>query len=156
MKHVLAVSLLIFALVLPCAAQTNLFAGGVSYNNGASPAIAGTGLYARLVSDAGTYAFTAVDALPASVKPFTVTTQVSAGIAQRVLTINNVGIYVPTSAGISYNGTNTGWAWTTGALASVPIAGPWRVMPNVRLVKSSVSGGAGYQIIAGVMFGWGS
>ena len=36
------------------------------------PAIAGTGLYARLLSaDTGTYAFTVVDAVPASVFPET-------------------------------------------------------------------------------------
>jgi len=133
----------------------NIYAGGISYNASASPQIAGTGLYARFLADSGTYAFTAVDALPTTVKPLVVTTQFSAGIAQKILTIGKVPIYIPTSAGISYNGTNTGWAWTTGALAVVPVKGNWRVMPNLRMVKSSVSQGSGYQVIAGFLLGWG-
>ena len=114
-------------------------------------------MYARLISDgSGTYAFTVVDALPASLKPFTVTTNIGAGIAQKVVTLGSVPIFIPTSAGISYNGTNTGWAWSTGAIASIKIKGNWRVFPNVRIVKSSVSAGSGYQPIVGVLFGWGN
>jgi hypothetical protein len=138
------------------ALPANVYAGGISYNVGGSPAIAGTGLYAHLISDgSGTYAFTVVDALPISVKPFTVSTNFGVGIAQKLFTIAKVPVFVPTSAGISYNGTNTGWAWSTGALASFKIKNNWRVMPNVRLVKSSVSNGDGYQPIVGVLFGWG-
>ncbi len=136
---------------------TNIYAAGISFNNGASPAIAGTGMYAHLIADgSGTYAFTVVDALPTSLKPFTVTSNFGAGIAQKVFTIGSVPIFVPTSAGISYNGTNTGWAWSTGALASIKVKNNWRIFPNVRIVKSSVSNGSGYQPIVGVMFGWGS
>lgn len=135
---------------------TNIYAAGISYNNAGSPAIAGTGLYARLVSDGtGTYLFTVVDAVPTNLKPFTVTSNFGAGIAQKVFTIGKVPIFVPSSAGVSYNGSNTGWAWSTGALASIPIKKNWRIFPNVRIVKSSVSNGAGYQPIVGVLFGWG-
>lgn len=148
-------------LLLPCLAQAqseplpaNLYAAGVSYNVGGSPAVAGTGLYARLLSG-GTYAFSVVDALPLSVKPFTVSTNFGFGVAQKVVTIANVPIFVPTSAGISYNGNNTGWAWSTGGLAAFKVKGNLRVLPNVRIVKSSVSNGAGYQPIVGVLFGWG-
>ena len=59
------------------------------------------------------------------------------------------------AAGISFNGTNTGWQWNAGALASIKLKNNWFVMPNVRLLKSSVSNGAGYQPIVGVLFGWG-
>jgi hypothetical protein len=141
---------------LPDEPVTNIYAAGISFNSSGSPSIAGTGLYARLISDGtGTYAFTVVDALPASVKPFTVTSSFGAGIAQKVFTVGNVPIFVPTSAGISYNGSNTGWAWSTGALAAVKIKNNWRIFPNVRIVKSSVSGGTGYQPIVGILFGWG-
>jgi hypothetical protein len=134
----------------------NVYAGGVSYNNGASPAIAGTAMYARLVNDgSGTYAFTVVDALPVSVKPFTVNTNIGLGVAQKIVTIGKATVFVPTSAGISFSGTNTGWQWSTGALVSVPVKNNWRVFPNVRIVKSSVSAGAGYQPIVGVLVGWG-
>lgn len=135
-------------------APQNVYAAGVSYNQGASPQIAGTGLYARAVSDSGTYAITIVDVLPTTIRPFVVTTQFSAGVAQRIVTIGGIPFYAPSAAGISYNGNNTGWAGTTGVLASIRIKDDWRVMPNVRVVKSSVSNGTGYQLIAGVLFAW--
>lgn len=128
-------------------------AAGISYSPGATPA--GTGLYARLMAGTGTYAFTVVDALPTTLRPFVVTTQFSTGVAQRIFTLGKVSIYVPTAAGVSYSGTNTGWAWTTGALATIPVKGNYHIMPNVRVVKSSVSQGTGYQLITGVLFGAG-
>jgi hypothetical protein len=154
------ITLLVVCGSLAIAQQTdppqNFAAAGVSYNNGATPKVAGTGLYARLVaSSTGTYAFTAVDALPNTTQPFTVTTQVSMGVAQRIVTIGPVPIYIPTSAGISYSGTNTGWAWTTGGLAVIPLRGSWKIVPNIRAIKGSVSQGTGYQVIVGVLFGWG-
>jgi hypothetical protein len=150
---ILAMSALSFAQT--DTSPTNLYAAGISYNAGASPAIAGTGLWAHKVADTGTYAFTAVDALPTSTKPLVVNTNFSAGVAQKVLTIGKVPIFIPTSAGISYNGSNTGWAWTTGALASIRVKDKFRICPNVRLVKSSVSNGEGYQPVVGILFGWG-
>lgn len=135
---------------------SNIYAAGLSFNQSASPAVAGTALYAHLLSDSsGTYAFTVVDALPTNVHPFTVTTNFGAGIAQKVFSIGTVPVYIPTAAGVSFNGTNTGWQWSTGALASIKLKGAWRIMPNVRIMKSSVSSGAGYQPIVGIMFGWG-
>lgn len=132
----------------------NIYAAGISYNPGASPAIAGTGLYARQLIG-GTYAFTAIDALPATLKPFTVDTNISVGVAQKVATIAGVPIYVPTAAGISWSGKNTGWACSTGALAWIKIKGQWAIAPNVRVLKSSVSGGAGYGVVGGFLLGWG-
>ncbi len=138
------------------ALYNNIYAGGLSYNPGASPAIAGTGLYAHLISDgSGTYGFTVVDALPVSVKPFTLTTNFGAGIAQKIFTIGKVTVFVPTSAGISYSGQNTGWAWSTGGVAVVPVKGSVFLMPSVRLQKSSISNGAGYQPIIGLLVGFG-
>lgn len=135
---------------------TNIYAAGISYSNGASPAVAGTALFAHAMTDAsGTYAFTVADVLPNSTKPFTVTTNLGAGVAQKAFAIGNVGIYIPTAAGISINGSNTGWAWSTGALASIPLKGSFRVMPGVRVIKSSVSNGTGYQPVVSLLFGWG-
>ena len=133
----------------------NLYAAGVSWNSSATPAIAGTGLYARKIADTGTYAFTAIDAVPNTLKPFTVTTNIGAGLAQRIVTIGKVPIFIPTAAGISFNGSNTGWQWNTGAMASIKLKGNYYLLPTVRLVKSSVSNGSGYQPIVGVLFGWG-
>ncbi len=134
---------------------TNLYAAGVSWNSSATPAIAGTGLYARKVTESGTYAFTAIDAVPNTIKPFTATTNIGAGLAQRIVTIAKVPIFIPTAAGISFSGSNTGWQWNTGALASFKLKDGYYLLPTVRLVKSSVSNGSGYQPIVGVLFGWG-
>jgi hypothetical protein len=145
-----------------CVAQSldNLYMAGGSYTAGASPAFAGSGLYAHQINSSGTYAFTMIDALPASVKPFTVTTNIGAGIAQQVATIGNIPILIPTAAGISYSGTNTGWAWSTGAGAIFKVrptsdGGGIYIMPTLRVLKSNVSNGSGYQPIFGVLFGWG-
>lgn len=157
MKRFLLLLLIIFALAFCAFAQTasNVYAAGVSYNNAGTPAIAGTALYARLLSDgSGTYAFTVVDALPTNIKPFTVTSNISAGIAQKLFSIGKIPIFVPTAAGISFNGTNTGWAWSTGGMASIPLRGNWKLFPHVRIAKSSVSNGTGYQPVVGILIGW--
>ena len=133
----------------------NLYAAGVSYSVNASPAVAGTALYAHQVNTSGTYAFTVVDALPATLKPFTVTSNIGIGVAQKIMTFGKVGIYMPTAAGISWSGTNTGWQWNGGALAFVPLKNGYYLVPTVRFLKSSVSSGSGYQPIVGLLFGWG-
>lgn len=133
----------------------NFYAAGASYSVNASPGVAGTGLYAHLIAGTGTYAFTAVDALPNTLKPFTVTSNIGAGIAQKLTSFGKIGIYVPTSAGISWSGTNTGWQWNGGGAAIIPLKKSYFLMPTVRFLKSSVSGGTGYQPIIGVLFGWG-
>lgn len=159
-------ALLAAFLALPVCAQTtpvaptstdpaNLYAVGMSYSQGAVPSIAGTGMYARKVSDVGTYAFTVMDALPASSKPFTVSTNMGVGVAQKVTTIGKVPIFIPVSAGFTYTGTNAGWNWTGGALADFKVKDGYHIMPNVRFVKSSVTGTTTYQPIFGIWFGFG-
>lgn len=159
MKKVTYVTFLIlFAAMLAVTAvaqdaPSNIYAAGVSYNNAASPVIAGTALYAHKMNEAGTYAFSVFDALPSNTRPFTVQTAVSAGVAQKVFSIGKIPIFAPTAAGVSFTGQNTGWAWSTGALASISVKGKYRIMPGVRVIKSSV-GGAGYQPIVSVLFGF--
>jgi len=133
----------------------NLYAAGGSYSVNGLPAVAGTALYAHLLNSDGTYAFTAVDALPNTMKPFTVTTNIGAGVAQKVFTVGNLPVYMPTAAGISWSGTNTGWQWNGGALIAIKLKGNYTLMPSVRFLKSSVSGGTGYQPIFGLLVGWG-
>lgn len=133
----------------------NVYAGGVAYSIGATPAVAGTALYAHLLTDTGTYAFTAVDALPNTAKPFTVSTNFGVGVGQKVMTMSKAKIFMPTAAGISFNGTNTGWQWNGGIIASIPVKGNYFLMPSVRFLRSSVSNGAGYQPILGILVGWG-
>lgn len=142
------------------AQDNNFAAAGVSYLAGGSgvSSVAGTGLYARLLSSsAGSYAFTVIDAVPQTVHPFVVGTNIGVGLAQYVFSIGRAAIYVPTAAGVSWSGTNTGWNWSTGAMASIPpkAGSHARILPSVRMVKSSVSGNSGYQVIVGLAFGWG-
>lgn len=147
-----------FACVQPAHGQdvSNLYLAGGSYSQGASPSFAGTGFYAHRLNDSGTYAFTMIDALPASSKPFTVTTNVGVGVAQRVVTIAGFPVFVPTSLSISYNSQNVGWAYSTGAGVPFRIKGSkWFAMPTARVLKSNVSG-AGYQPVIGILFGTGS
>lgn len=156
-------ALIVFAIasmcVLPAHGQdvTNLYMAGGSYSAGATPAFAGTAGYAHQVNGSGTYAFTLIDAVPNTVKPFTVTTNVGIGVAQKVATIGGYSVFMPTAAGISYTGKNTGWAWTTGAFVPVRVDAKRGIylIPSIRVLKSSVSNGTGYQPIFGLMFGVG-
>ena len=133
----------------------NFYAGGVAWNQSATPAVAGNALYAHLVTGSNTYAFTDLDLLPTSTKPFTLTTNIGAGIAETVYTVGKYRVWIPTAAGISLNGSNTGWQWNTGAAVSIPLKNDFWVLPNVRFLKSNVSGGSGVQPIIGIDFGWG-
>ena len=149
--------ILLFICVLAWAAYsahaqlTNIYGVGASYNHSGSPSAAGTGLYAHLVSPAlGTYAFTVVDVLPVQ-KSLTVNTSLGAGIAQKLFTAKAVSVFTPTSIGVSIAGSNTQWAWTTGAVAAVHVKGNWYILPSIRLVKAN----AGYRPIIGVLMAWG-
>ena len=147
-----------------CFAQApydHLGAVGVSYQPGGTAA--GTGMYSqRLAASSGAYAFTVADAVPQlKNKPYTVNNSFSAGIAQKLVTLKvgklAVPLFIPTSAGISYSGASTGWAWSTGGMAVVPLgkSTAWYLLPVVRVIKSSVNNNAGYGAVAGVLIGWG-
>lgn len=164
MKYVLV--LLSVFLALPLLAQTpapaasqvsNLYGFGVAFNQSGQPKIAGNALYAHLLSDgSGTYAFTDVDLLPNSKPQFTVTTNIGAGIAQKLFSIGGHSVYVPTTAGVSINGPNTGWNWSTGAMVPIKVKkSGWYVLPSIRVLKSSVSNGTGYQPIVSMAIGYG-
>jgi len=166
MRFIIRCLLIVLAICLGAFAQTaplaptplqNLYAAGVSWNQAGSPSVAGTALFAHLVNDgSGTYAFAVYDALPQNTHPFTVTSNVGTGIAQQVFKIGNTPVFIPTSAGVSFTGSNTGWSWSTGVGVPIKLGkGSWYAMPTVRVIKSSVAGGTGYQPIASILFGWG-
>lgn len=154
-----ALALVAFACAPVSQAQTttNLYAAGVSYNHAATPTVAGTALYAHAISPdttGGMQAFTVLDILPTG-ETLNVTTNIGAGVATKVATIGTLPIYVPTDAGITLTGVNTGWNWSGGVMTSYRL--PNRnvyILPSVRFLKSSVGGG-GYQLIPGILFGWG-
>lgn len=142
----------------PTTPITNIYMGGASYNANGTVPVAVTATYGHKLVD-GTYAFSMIDVLPNSTNPFTVTSNVAFGVAQKLLTIAGMDILVPTTAGVSWSGPNVGWAWGTGAAVPIYIksykGGNFYAMPSVRVLKSSVSNGTGYQPILGVQFGWG-
>jgi hypothetical protein len=151
MKRLFILAAMLAPLCMAQEAPVNIYAAGVSSDG---QTIAGTGMYARLTGQS--YAFALVDAVPVSARPFAVITNFGGGYAQKAVTIGRVNVFVPTAVQLSLNGAHKGWAWTSGALADVPIRkGPWRIQPNVRLTKSSVSDGETYQVIGGVFVAWG-
>jgi hypothetical protein len=145
----------LFASFLAFSQDTQFAAAGISGQPGS---IAGTALYARaLGASSGTFAFTVIDAVPASLKPFVVNTNTAVGISQKVFTLSigglSVPVFVPTAAGIAWSGSNSGWNWSIGGMAVIPIGRTnWRVAPTFRALKASV-GGSGYQPIIGVLVG---
>ena len=157
---------LALAFLLPLAAfaqstePLNVYAFGGSWNQSVSSQtsqqFAATVMYARSQTQSGTYAFTALDIVPTSVQPVTLTNQTSIGIGQRVLTLAGWRAYLTGATGPSWTGTNAGWAWIVGGMATHAIGkGGWMIMPNVRTIKSSVNNNSGYQLILGAMFGFG-
>lgn len=134
---------------------TNFYAAGATYNVNASPSVAGTVLYAKKLADSNTYAFTALDMVPNTVKPYTVTTNMGVGVAQKLTTIGKVDIFTPLAAGISTSGPNLGWQYNFGIMPTIRIKGPYYIAPTVRFNKSSVSNGTGVQPLIGILFGFG-
>jgi hypothetical protein len=140
----------------PAPIQTG-YAGGISYNPGADKPVAGTGLFFHAIAGSNTYAFSAVDAVPATLKPFTISTNVGVGVAQKVARIGGIDVFAPVATGVEFTGQNVGWQWNGGALAVIPIKNSrYFVAPNLRFLKGSVTSGSGYQVIAGVLFGFGT
>ena len=150
----LSVASVLSAQTPPPTLPTNVYLTGMAWSPSGTPSVDGEALYAHvLVPSTGTYLFTMVEALPNNTTPFTVNTNVGVGVAQRLFNIGQTAVYTPTGAGVSWTGANLGWAWFSGAGWIIPIKGDWCMMPNARLVKSSVSNGTGVQVVYGVMFG---
>jgi hypothetical protein len=140
----------------PAGDLTNIYGVGVSYNPGASPSVAGTAFQAHGIGNTGTYEFTTLDALPNTAKPFTVTTNVGVGVAQKLLTLGTVPIYGTTSTGVAWSGSNAGWQYNFGAAALISVRKDknYFIMPTARVLKSTINGG--YSPILGVEFVFGN
>ena len=146
-----------FAQTLSPTDPLNIWGVGLSWNQSASANVsqqfAGTAMYARAQNTAGTYAFTVLDAVPTSFTPFTTTTNLGVGVAQKLGTVGGFTAYGTAAAGPSWSGSNTGWNWTGGAIATHVLKGNWWYGLNARLVRSSVNQNSGNQYIFGVLFG---
>lgn len=133
----------------------NFYAAGLSYTTGGgSTPLAGTAAWAHNLNN-GTYSLAVLDAVPSTVKPLTVTTNLGAGIAQKVFTISGYPVYMPVAAGFSWSGANAGFQWSGGGFVPVKIKNGYSVVVSLRYLKSAVSNGTGYQLIPGVWVGWG-
>lgn len=138
---------------IPPADGNNIYAIGMNYSVNASPGIAGSLLYARrAIESTDTWAFTNADFLPNTIKPFTVTNNIGAGLAQKVFSFGNVPVYCITGAGVSWTGSNTGFQYNGGCMATIKYKSIM-FMPAGRFLKSSVSNGTGYQPIVGLYVG---
>ena len=148
MKLLLGMVILVGSL-LGQSTNSNWAGVGIGYNS----QVTGIGLYAKNITG-NTYSFSVLDVIPTTYKPVVVSTQISTGVAQRVFSLKGVDFFIPTSAGITYTGVNTGWNWNTGGLVSIPVGKTnWRIFPNVRVSKSSIVDG--YQLYGGILLGWG-
>ena len=155
-----AMILFLGAMLIPMntAAQdvTNLYGAGVAYSVNASPSFSGSAFYARNIADSHSYAYTNVLAVPTSVKPFQVSTNIGVGIAQKFVTFGTTNVYCDTTAGPSWTGSNFGWQYNGSCFAPVHVKKSYYVIPLVGFLKSSVSNGSGYQPVIGIHFGWGN
>jgi len=144
-------------LCVPCMAQEkgyeNFVAAGASWNQYASPQIAGSLLYAkRLGADDSTYSFNYVDLISKNTEQFSTATSITAGIAQKLLVLGKAKVYGTTGVGIMAGGENIGYSWTAGGAVAIPLGKGFQVLPNVRVIKSSLTD---FQAIYGLMIGWG-
>lgn len=138
------------------AALTNFYGIGGNYNGAnANPSFSGSAFWAHKLADTGTFSFTGVDAYPISVKPFTVVTNTFTGVLQRVLTVGKVDLFITSGAGVSVSGQNVGLGWNAGGAGVFKIKNNIFLATTVRVQKSAVSNGAGYQLQPGISVVWG-
>jgi hypothetical protein len=123
----------------------------MSWNPYSAPEITGNGLYAHKLTE-GTYSFTLLDVTSKTIRPFVPLTTFTSGIAQHVRDFGPAKIFWVGTVGISYGGDNVGWTYTSGGAVVFGLGKGRSIMPNVRVLKSSVSA---FQCVAGVLFGWG-
>lgn len=134
----------------------NIYGAGVSYSVNAKPSVAGTAMYSYKLTDSNTYFTTTFDVLPNTIRPFTVSSNVGAGVAQKVATIANHNIYCLSTAGVSWTGSNTGWQFNGGCATAFKVGTQgFSIVPTFRFLKSNVTNGTGYQPVFGLLYVWG-
>lgn len=123
----------------------NIYAFGATINPNGSPIVSGTGMYGRLTDGAkGTYAIGVLDVVSTTAKPYTVTTNPSAGIAQQFIDKGNLKVFVTPSAGLSYTGANTGYSYALGGMVTYDLSPNYAIGFGGRLFRSNISN-SGYQ-----------
>lgn len=127
-------------------------AAGASWNQYASPQVAGNLLYAKRIAKGGTYSFTHVDIISKDSEQFVVAPIISTGLARHVYKFGNARIFATTTVGVAAGGENVGYSWTAGGAASISLGKGWQLLPTVRVLKTSLSD---FQAIVGLMIGFG-
>lgn len=142
----------------------NIYGLGVTGNPNGSPHELLTAMYGRRVDTKGTYAITVFDVVPAVTQVpttttdpttgvtttttkavYTVTTNVSAGVAQLFYQNSAFKVFFTPSAGLSYTGTNTGYSYALGGLIVHDFSPNYAIGIGGRAFRSNVSGVTGYQ-----------
>jgi hypothetical protein len=142
------------ASVVNCSAQgpAQFVAAGANFNQYSAPQISGSLLYAHRVAG-DTFSFSLVDITSKTVRPFTVQTAISTGVAQHLVDVGRGHVYAVTTVGLAAGAENVGGAWTGGGAVIVPLgARGWAVIFSARTLKTSL---AGWQGMYGLGVGWG-
>jgi hypothetical protein len=127
-------------------------AAGANFNQYSAPQVSGSLLYAHRVAG-NTFSFSLVDITSKTVRPFTVQTAISTGVAQHLVDVGRGHVYAVTTVGLAAGAENIGGAWTGGGAVIVPLGGRgWAVILSARTLKTSL---AGWQGMYGLGVGWG-
>ena len=158
-KYLGLLMLFVVLMVAPCMAQEtnqgyeNFAAMGASWNQYASPGIAGSLLYAKRLGDSDdTYSFSYVDLISKSQEQFSAATSITTGVAKKLLKFGKARVYGTTGVGLLAGGENIGYSWTAGGALAIPLGKGFQVLPNVRVIKSSLTD---FHAIYGLMLGFG-
>jgi hypothetical protein len=130
----------------------DVVAMGAAWNQQAAPQINGMLVYATRIAE-GLYSFNLVDITPSTYKPFTITTNITIGLAQYMRTVGPARIYTVATAGVGAGGNTAGLAWTAGGVAMVPVGKKGLcLLLSVRALKNTMSD---FQGVYGIAIGWG-
>ena len=138
-------------------ASAQFTAVGLDWNQTTHPQVSGFLAYGQpLAKASGTYSFTVLDIVSKTAHPFTTTIVTTTGLAQFTRNLGGASIYVLGTVGAASGGSNVGMAWTSGGLAWIPISkGGFALMPNLRVISSSINQGKAFQLVAGIGLAWG-
>lgn len=148
---ILTISLFIFPVMARADEAENFIAGGIAFNQYSVPQISGALLYAQRIGE-GLYSYSLVDVVSKTVRPFVATTSITTGLAQHVRSIGKIRVYISGTGGVAAGGENLGFSWSAGGAAVVPLGGGWKLLPGVRVIKSSITD---FQGVYSLMIGWG-
>jgi hypothetical protein len=130
--------LLIFTTTLCAQNLPNEFVGfGASYNQQLSPPVSGWGVYAKKITDK-TYSFNVVDITSKTLKPFTVQTVTSTGIAQYIGSYSKMKVFGIINAGVAAAESNVGFGYSGGVAFTTKIKDNIILIIPVRVQKTTL------------------